>query len=178
MEELRKTRHFKAEELKEYCKREPSVWKLMFITQPTPLLEQHSKQQEILLEKKTYRVAPLPFCISLSWRHFIKAQVNSPVASEREHIHPQLPPWEDWEQTSFLFHLAPCQSLWGPSKIFHRPSFPLSSANSVKSKLFIRILSPWFLTWWGKFSEILDSYTHTQTSPSESATFWLTALHY
>lgn len=179
MKELRKTRCFKAVELKEYCKREPSVWKLMFIARPTPLLEQHPKQREILSRKKLYRVAPSPLCLSQSWWD-ISLELSSGLW-ERTHTS-WLPPWEGWEHTSFLFHLAPCQSLWGPSKFFHRTSFPLTSATPVKPKFFIRILSLWFLTWWGKFLEILDSYRHTNiyfwVSVCISVTFWFLALHY
>lgn len=66
-EELKKTRWFKAVELKDYCKRDHSVWRLMFIARPSPLLEQDAKQRENFTPKKHCRVAHSSLCISQTW---------------------------------------------------------------------------------------------------------------
>lgn len=177
MESLRKTRCFKAEELKEYCKREPSVWKLIFIARPTLLLEQHPKQREILPKKKLYKVAPSPLCISQSWRD-ISLKLRSTLRGNTYTL--SCPPGRTGTMPPSSSTLLHVKDFGDPQKF--SIELLLNSVNPVKPKLFIQILSPWFLTWWGKFSEILDSNTHTNiffwVSVCISATFWLTALHY
>lgn len=112
-----------------------SVWKLMFIAQPTPLLEQHPKQREILPKKKLYRVAPSPLHFPEWWDISLKLRStpqwplrgNTYILSCLSGRAGNIPP-----SSSILFH---AQSLWGPSKLFLRACFPLSSANLMKQKL-------------------------------------------
>lgn len=136
----------------------------MLIAWPSPLLEQDAKRRENCTPKETLQGSSLTSAHHPELvRHFIEAQVNSLMASQRDSVCPELPPWEDCENTSPLLCLASCQGHWRTSGIFQRAGFPLTNANPVKPKLFIRIFIPCFLTWGRKVLEILDSYTQIYT---------------
>lgn len=147
MEELKEKRWLKALELKDCCKRDHSLWRLMFIVWPGPLLEQDAKRRENFTQKETLPGSSFTsFHLPELMRHFTEARVNILMTSERECVRPEPPPWEGSEQTSTLLCLASCQGLWRPTGIFQRATFSLTSANLVKPKLFMRISNPCFLT--------------------------------
>jgi len=158
MEELKKPRWFKAVELKNGCKRDHSVWRLMLTAQPSPLLEQDAKRRENCTQKETLwgscAFSRAGEMFHWSWGHLPNDLWDWTCVSLAAS-------WEDCEHTSSLFCVASSQSSWRPSGIFQIACFPLTSANPVKSKLFLRISNPCFLTWGGKILEILDSYIHT-----------------
>lgn len=155
MKELKKTRSLNAVELKGCCKGGHSVWRLMFIPQPSPLLEQDAEGK---LRLKRNTTGQLPhFCAS-------------PRASETLH-------WGLGQLLDSVWggmctywaaslggewaHLPPLLPCYMSRLLGTLKSFPLTSAKPVKPKWFMRISNPCFLTKERKVLEILGSYIHS-----------------